>query len=88
MIMAIKPEAVQMDQARTDYGEMLVQPDTVFYRSSIFADSPGSGVDHSETGIRGDPTLATEEKGHAALEAMAIDLIDGLRALYPDATND
>lgn len=88
MIMAIKPEAVQMDQARTDYGEMLVQPDTVFYRSSIFADSQGSGVDHSETGIRGDPTLATEEKGRAALEAMTIDLIDGLRALYPDATND
>jgi len=43
-------------------------------------------VEHSETGIRGDPTLASEEKGRAALDAMAVDLIDGLRALYPDAT--
>lgn len=86
MIMAIKPEAVQLDLARTDYGEMLVQPDTAFYRSSIFADEPGSGVDHSETGVRGDPTLANEEKGRAALDAMANDLIEGLRALYPDST--
>ena len=88
MIMAIKPEAVYMDRARADYGEMLVQPDTVFYRSSIFASRPGSGVYHSETGIRGDPTLASEEKGRAALDAMAADLIDGLRALYPDATGN
>jgi len=29
MIMAIKPEAVYLDRASTDYGEMLVQPDTV-----------------------------------------------------------
>jgi len=34
------------------------------------------------------PTLATEEKGRAALDAMAADLIDGLRALYLDATSD
>ena len=87
MIMAIKPEAVYLDRARADYGEMLVQPDTVFYQSSIFANNPGSGVDHSETGIRGDPTLASEEKGRAALDAMAVDLIDGLRALYPGATS-
>jgi len=77
-----------MDLARTDYGERLVQPDIAFYRSSIFADKPGSSVDHSETGIRGDPTLATEEKGRVALDAMAIDLIDGLRALYPDSIGD
>lgn len=85
MIMAIKPDAVYLDRASTDYGEMLVQPDTVFHRSSIFTNQPGSGVDHSETGVRGDPTLASEEKGRAALDAMAADLIDGLRALYPDA---
>ncbi len=82
MIMAIKPEAVHLDRARTDYGEMLEQPDTVFYRSSIFANRPGSGVDHSDTGVRGDPTLATEEKGRAVLDAMATELVDGLRALY------
>jgi len=86
MIMAIKPEAVHLERAQTDYGEMLTQPKTIFHRSSIFANRPGSGVDHSLTGIRGDPTLASVEKGHAALDAMASDLIDGLRALYPDGT--
>jgi len=86
MIMAIKPGAVHLERARTDYGEMLSQPETVFHRSSIFENKPGSGPDHSETGVRGDPTQATESKGRAALDAMAIDLIEGLRALYPDAT--
>jgi len=86
MIMAINPDAVYLDRARSDYGEMLLQPDTVFYRSSIFANRPGSGVDHSDTGVRGDPTLASVEKGRVFLEAMADDLIDGLRALYPRLT--
>jgi len=85
MIMAIKPEAVHLDRAQTDYGEMLTQPKTVFQRSSIFADRPGT-IDHSKTGVRGDPTLASAEKGRAVLDAMAVELIDGLRALYPDAT--
>lgn len=87
MIMAIKPEAVHLDRARTDYGEMLDQPKTIFHRSSIFANRPGSGVDHSLTGVRGDPTLATVEKGRAALDAMSADIINGLRALYPKATS-
>jgi len=86
MIMAIKPDAVHLDRAQTDYGEMLTQPRTIFRRSSIFANRPGSGIDHSLTGVRGDPSLASVEKGRAALDAMATDLIDGLRALYPDGT--
>lgn len=85
MIMAIKPEAVHLDRAQTDYGEMLTQPKTIFQRSSIFADRPGT-IDHSKTGIRGDPTLASVKKGHAVLDAMATELIDGLRTLYPDTT--
>lgn len=88
MIMAIKPEAVHLDRARQDYGEMLIQPKTVFRQSSIFANLPGSGVDHSETGVRGDPTLASAQNGQAALDAMSADLIEGLRALYPNATGD
>jgi creatinine amidohydrolase len=85
MIMAIKPEAVHLDRAQTDYGEMLTQAKTIFQRSSIFADRPGT-IDHSKTGIRGDPTLASAEKGRAVLDAMAAELLDGLRALYPDIT--
>ena len=86
MIMAIKPEAVHLDRAQTDYGEMLKQPDTIFYRSSIFANRPGS-IDHSATGVRGDPTLASVEKGHAVLDAMTAEIVEGLRVLYPDATH-
>ena len=63
---------------------LLGAPDTVFYRPAIFDGDPSSGFDYSETGVRGDPTLATREKGEAILEAMAEELIEGLRALDPD----
>ena len=85
MILAIAPERVRMDRARTDYGNMLDYPETVFREPAIFRDDPAGGVDHSATGVRGDPTLATAEKGERLLRAMAEELIDGLRALHPDA---
>ena len=85
MILAIAPEMVRMDLARTDYGNMLDYPATVFSEPAIFRDDPAGGVDHSTTGVRGDPTLATAEKGERLLQAMAEELVDGLRALHPDA---
>jgi creatinine amidohydrolase/Fe(II)-dependent formamide hydrolase-like protein len=86
LILAIEPDAVGMDVSPTDYGHVLEQPETVFYVPGVFSGDPTSGPDYSETGIRGDATLATAEKGRAALDATARDLIDGLRALFPDAT--
>ena len=83
MILAIAPELVRLDRARRDDGNMRGAPDTVFFRPQVFRDDPDGGIDHSETGARGDPTLATVEKGEAALAAMAKELVDGLRALYP-----
>ncbi len=53
----------------------------MFYRPAIFADDPGRGPDHSLTGVRGDPTLATAEKGRAMLAAMIDELVDGLTKL-------
>ena len=84
MILTIAPALVRMDQARRDDGNMREAPDTVFFRPQIFRDDPDGGIDHSETGARGDATLATVEKGEAALQAMADELVDGLRALYPE----
>jgi creatinine amidohydrolase len=81
LMLAIEPASVDLDKARTDYGNMREEPETVFYRPAIFRDDPSSGPDHSATGVRGDPTLATAEKGHATLSAMIDELVEGLTAL-------
>ena len=49
-----------------------------------FSGDPASGPDYSRTGVRGDPTLASAEKGRALLAEMARELVEGLVALYPD----
>lgn len=84
VVLAIDPAAVRMDLARADYGHALSEPKTVFYTPTIFDLDPASGADFSSTGVRGDPTLATAEKGEAILSEMARELIAGLRALFPD----
>jgi creatinine amidohydrolase len=86
LMLAIAPEAVRMDLAPTDYGRALEVPETVFYVPSVFSGDPASGPDYSATGIRGDATLASAEKGRAALDASAHDLILGLERLFPEAT--
>lgn len=85
IIMAIDRDVVRLEKAVPDYGNMLGQPETVFRAPSTFDGDPNAGVDYSITGVRGDPTLATVEKGERILSAMAADLIDGLRAIFPDA---
>lgn len=85
MILAIDRGAVRMERARTDYGHGPDEPKTVFYQPVTFDGDPASGLDYSATGVRGDPTLATPEQGEAILADMARELVEGLRALYPDA---
>jgi creatinine amidohydrolase len=85
MILAIEPDSVRMKLARTDYGHGLSEPKTVFYLPTVFDGDKDSGIDWSLTGVRGDPTLATADKGRAVLDAMAGELIDGIRALFPEA---
>ena len=85
IIMAVAPESVHLDRAVTDYGHAREAPQTVFYLPTIFDGDPQSGADYSERGARGDPTLATAEKGKTILAAGVRDLVEGLRALYPDA---
>jgi len=83
-ILAIEPDLVRMDRAVEDYGSMLAEPRTVFRRPTRFSGDPASGPDYSRTGVRGDPTLASAEKGRALLSEMARELVEGLLALYPD----
>ena len=84
MILAIAPEAVRMDQAIVDYGHALDAPRSVFYQPTIFDGDPASGPDYSASGVRGDPTLASAEKGRAILADMATELIGGLRVHFPE----
>jgi creatinine amidohydrolase len=85
VILAIAPETVRMDRAAPDYGHALTEPRSVFYTPTIFDGDPATGPDHSATGVRGDPSLATAAKGEAILADMAAELVAGLRALFPDA---
>lgn len=85
LIQAIAPEHIRPGKAQTDYGHAREEPDTVFYRPIVFNPSPESGPDYSLTGVRGDPTLATLEKGHASLKATVSDIVDGLRKIWPEA---
>ncbi len=85
IVMTVAPDSVHLDRAAPDYGNALDAPRTVFYLPTIFDGDPKSGADYSARGARGDPTLATPEKGEAILAAGIRDLVEGLRALYPDA---
>lgn len=86
MILAIEPASVKMSRAVTDYGHALSEPSTVFYTPTIFDGDPRTGPDYSVMGVRGDPTLATPEKGEAILADMAAELVDGIKKIFPEAT--
>lgn len=82
MILAIEPSAVRMKEAVEDYGNMLGEEDTVFYQPTVFKSDPASGIDYSRTGVRGDPTLASAEKGEEILAEMSRELVQGLRVSF------
>jgi len=82
VLLAIAPALVRMDLARRDYGKE--QPPGIFATPTTMQSTDASAADYSETGIFGDPTLATAEKGRVLLDAMIGDLVEGLIALFPD----
>jgi creatinine amidohydrolase len=86
LMLAIAPECVDMSKAKTDYGNLAVEPETVFYRPVAFSGDEASGINYSKTGVRGDPTLATADKGRIILDDMIGELVQGLKALCPDMT--
>ena len=79
LILAIAPDRVDMAKARPDYGTP--PPPSVFVAPTRFRDDPAAGHHHSETGVRGDPSLATVEKGRLILAATIGELVAGLRPL-------
>ena len=80
-MLAIAPGRVDMTKAATDYGNMLEETASVFVASAVFQDDPSSGINYSATGVRGDPTLATAEKGRIILADMIRELVEGMRPL-------
>jgi creatinine amidohydrolase len=84
VMLAIAADAVRLDRAVTDYGHALDARKTVFSQPVRYSSDPAAGLDFSATGARGDPTLANAELGHRVLAEMTRELVEGIRALYPD----
>jgi creatinine amidohydrolase len=82
IMLAIAPALVRLERARADYGKE--PPPGVFATPTTMQSIDASAADYSETGAFGDPTLASAEKGRALLDAMIVDLVQGLIALFPD----
>jgi creatinine amidohydrolase len=84
VMLAIAPDAVRLERTAPDYGHALDAPKTVFSQPVRYSPDPASGPDFSATGARGDPTLANTELGRRVLTEMTRELVEGIRALYPD----
>ncbi|MEM4311908.1 MAG: creatininase family protein [Nitrososphaerales archaeon] len=74
LVLALKKEAVYMDKAVKDMDIYMNIPNSRFVWRNIINRSPIFFLDRfstfSKTGICGDPTLATEEKGKEIIEAI------------------
>jgi len=77
IMLALRPELVHMDRAVTDY-HGAPAPSFPGYRPSDFSRTPGD-PDYSETGIFGDPRLASAAKGRRALAIMNAQWLKALR---------
>jgi creatinine amidohydrolase len=73
MMLYIDPASVDMARAVKDLG-----PATTPLRLTLQRDGPGT---YSPSGIWGDPTLATREKGRAIVESLLTTLLDDIESL-------
>jgi len=73
----LQPDLVRMDRAVTDYGEGVAK-DYPGYQPGRFS-RDRSDPEFSETGLFGDPTLATAEKGKQVLDILTRQWIKALR---------
>lgn len=78
VVLHLRPDLVHMDRAPTDYG-LPGGEAGAGYRPGGFSRTPGD-PEYSTTGIFGDATLATAEKGRRVVEAMTGEWIRALRA--------
>lgn len=84
IILALAPDQVQMDKAAPDYGHVDTLPKTKLYAPVLFDGDESSGWDFSRYGVRGDPSLASAEKGEAMLKAIVRDIVEGIRKHFPE----
>jgi creatinine amidohydrolase len=86
IVLHFRPDLVHMDRAVTDYRGAGGEP-IPGYRPGIFSRDPDD-PDYSTTGIFGDPTLATAEKGRRAVEIMTGEWLRTLRLFAEVPTPD
>jgi creatinine amidohydrolase len=72
LMLALYPEHVRMDRAVAEYPE----------RPSLYGRSTISLGDLSESGVYGDPTKATAEKGRQMLDAFVGTISENVREAY------
>lgn len=78
VVLALRPDLVRMELAPTDYGPGGGDPGPG-YRPGGFSRTPGH-PEYSRTGILGDATLATAEKGRRVIAIMTREWVRALRA--------
>jgi creatinine amidohydrolase len=83
VVLYLRPDLVHLELAPTDYGQPAGEAGPG-YRPGGFSRTPGT-PEYSETGIFGDATLATAEKGRRVVVIMTREWIRALRAFatYP-----
>lgn len=74
--LVLQPQKLRMERAVRDDGR--AGPAYPGYRPGLFARDPDD-PDYSETGLRGDPTLATAETGRKVLDIMTANWFAALR---------
>jgi creatinine amidohydrolase len=84
VVLALRPDLVHMELAPTDYGNEGGEPGPG-YRPGGFSRVPGD-PEFSATGIFGDATLATAEKGRRVIEIMTREWLDALLAFSTEPT--
>ncbi len=92
LYLAIAPELVDMSKA---VRELSHRPSKNYWGDLIAGDGPLVMMEHwsalSESGVMGDPTKASAEKGRAFLDAAAagiVELVDEMRARAPAVRRD
>lgn len=86
VMLALAPDQVHMDRAKTDYGSMVDAPPRLARAPTQFNDDPTTGEHYSLTGVRGDPMLASADKGRALLDEMIAMLVAELKPLCPEGS--
>lgn len=85
ILLALAPDKVRMDKAAPDYGHLETLPKSALYVPTFFDGDEASGWNFSRYGVRGDPSLASAEKGEVMLDAIVRDVVEGIRIHFPDA---